>query len=119
TLLVRTFRHTAMPIADLIDAARHIENDDYSVRVPERGPSEVRALARSFNEMSARLQASSEQRRGFLADVTHELRTPLTVMQGNIEGLIDGVYPVDQRRLAELLEETRVLGRLIDDLRVL
>ena len=118
-LLVRAFRRAAMPIADLIEAARHIEEGDYSVRVPERGPSEVRALARSFNAMSANLEASSQQRRGLLADVTHELRTPLTVIQGNIEGLIDGVYPADQQRLAELLEETRVLGRLIDDLRVL
>jgi len=79
----------------------------------------VRSLARAFNAMSERLQTTSEQRRDFLADVTHELRTPLTVIQGNLEGLIDGVYPAEPRRLGAILEETHLLARLIDDLRTL
>ena len=54
-----------------------------------------------------------------MADVAHELRTPLSVMQGRLEGLLDGVYPRDDRQLAQLLEETQVLSRLIEDLRTL
>ena len=54
-----------------------------------------------------------------MADVAHELRTPLTVMQGRLEGLLDGVYPRDDGQLAELLEETQVLARLVEDLRTL
>src|SRR5690606_23173800 len=54
-----------------------------------------------------------------LADVTHELRTPLTVMQGHLEGVLDGVYPADPEHLAPILDSTRVLSRLIDDLRTL
>jgi signal transduction histidine kinase len=54
-----------------------------------------------------------------LADVTHELRTPVAIIQGNLEGLLDGVYPADEDHLAPILEETRVLSRLIDDLRTL
>jgi signal transduction histidine kinase len=54
-----------------------------------------------------------------MADVAHELRTPLSVLQGRLEGLIDGVYARDDRQLGELLDETRVLQRLIDDLRTL
>src|SRR4029077_18901426 len=48
-----------------------------------------------------------------------ELRTPLTVMQGNVEALLDGVHPFDREHVAPLLEETKVLARLIDDLRTL
>jgi two-component system OmpR family sensor kinase/two-component system sensor histidine kinase BaeS len=51
--------------------------------------------------------------------VTHELRTPLTVMQGNLEALLDGVYPADAEHVQPILEETRVLSRLVDDLRTL
>jgi signal transduction histidine kinase len=69
--------------------------------------------------MAARLQASDQARRAMLADVTHELRTPLTVIQGNLEGLLDGVYPRDDAHLQPILDETRVLSRLIDDLRTL
>jgi len=54
-----------------------------------------------------------------MADVTHELRTPLTVMQGNLEGMIDGIYPPDETHLQTILDETKVLSRLIDDLRTL
>jgi signal transduction histidine kinase len=49
--------------------------------------------------------------------VAHALRTPLTVIQGKLEGLLDGVYPPDERQLGALVEETHVLSRLIEDLR--
>jgi two-component system sensor histidine kinase BaeS len=65
------------------------------------------------------LSSTEAQRRALLADITHELRTPLTVVQGNLEGLVDGVYPTDQDHLVPILEEIRHFSRLIDDLRTL
>jgi two-component system sensor histidine kinase BaeS len=58
-------------------------------------------------------------RRQLMADVAHELRTPLAILQGRIEGLLDGVYPRDDARIAELLAETQHLGRLVEDVRTL
>ena len=115
----RAFRSFVMPFGDLVEASSRIADGDYSVRVRERGPREVRSLARAFNSMAERLQASDQTRRAMLADVTHELRTPLTVIQGNLEGLLDGVYPRDDAHLQPILDETRLLSRLIDDLRTL
>ena len=115
----RAFRSFALPIGDLVDASARVADGDYSARVAERGPREVRSLARAFNQMAARLQTTDELRRALLADVTHELHTPLTVIQGNLEGLLDDVYPRDDAHLQPILEETRVLARLIDDLRTL
>jgi len=115
----RSLRRTLSPIGDVMEAAGRVADGDFSARVTERGPRQVRALARAFNAMSARLQQHDETRRDLLADVTHELRTPLTVIQGNLEGLLDNVYPRDDAHLAPILEETRVLSRLIDDLRTL
>lgn len=117
--ITRVFRTIALPLGDLVAASSRIANGDYSARVRERGPREVRSLARAFNSMTERLQASDQTRRAMLADVTHELRTPLTVIQGNLEGLIDDVYPRDDAHLQPILDETRVLSRLIDDLRTL
>jgi signal transduction histidine kinase len=115
----RELRRTALPIGGMLEAAGRIAEGDYSARVEESGPREVRALAQAFNTMAARLQAEDEQRRNLLADVTHELRTPITVIQGNLEGLLDGIYPPDQPHIASILDETRVLSRVIDDLRTL
>jgi signal transduction histidine kinase len=69
--------------------------------------------------MTGRLGDNDLLRRNLMADVAHELRTPLTIVQGKLEGLVDGVYPRDDRQLGELLEETRILSRLIEDLRTL
>jgi two-component system sensor histidine kinase BaeS len=80
----------------------------------------IAALALAFRFAIRRVAgAFSEQdrlRRQLMADVAHELRTPLAILQGRIEGLLDGVYPRDETHLAELLEETRHLSRLVEDL---
>lgn len=115
----RELRRAALPIGDMLDASGRVAEGDYTARVDERGPREVRALARAFNTMAARLQVDDEQRRTMLAEVTHELRTPLTVIRGQLEGLLDGIYPADQEHLEALLEETSVLSRVIDDLHTL
>jgi signal transduction histidine kinase len=117
--LIPGMRSLALPLRDLIDASSRVETGDLDVQVAERGPRELRSLARSFNAMVNRLRADESQRDRLLADVTHELRTPLAVIQGNLEAMIDGVYPADEDHLAPVLEETRVLSRLIDDLRTL
>jgi two-component system sensor histidine kinase BaeS len=115
----RTFRRVAVSLDELVEAADRVESGDYTVRVPEpnRGPRPMRDLARGFNEMVTRLELDEAQRRRLLADVSHELRTPLAVVQGNIEAMLDGVHEVDEAHLSAILEETRVLGRLVDDLR--
>ena len=115
----RTFRRVAFSLDELSEAADRVEHGDYTTRVtvPQTGPRPMRDLARSFNEMVTRLEADEAQRRRLLADVSHELRTPLTVVQGNIEAMLDGVHEADEAHLAAILEETRVLGRLVDDLR--
>src|SRR5258708_27999301 len=69
--------------------------------------------------MAARLEAEDATRRRLLADVSHELRTPLAVIQGNLEALLDGVYPPDEAHIGPILDEVRVMERLVDDLRTL
>ncbi len=117
--IARSLRRLSTPFADLLEAAGRVAEGDYSARVVERGPREIRSLAHAFNTMAARLQSHDRQRRDLLADVTHELRTPLTIIQGNLEGMLDGVYPADEAQLKLLMEETNILSRLVDDLRTL
>jgi two-component system, OmpR family, sensor histidine kinase BaeS len=112
-------RRSARSLDTLVDATSRVEGGDYGVRVPtpERGPRPVRQLVRGFNTMVERLERDEDQRRTLLNDVSHELRTPLSVIAGNLEAMIDGVHPADDAHLSAILEETRVMERLIDDLR--
>ena len=115
----RGMRRFTRPMDDLIDAAGRIERGDYSATIPESGPRELRSVARAFNSMSARLKSSDEQRRSFLADVVHELRTPLAVIRGQAEGIADGVYAGDPEHIAPIVDATRSLEVLVEDLRAL
>ena len=115
----RLLHRMSVPLGDLMNAAGRVAKGDYSPRIEEQGPREMRSLVRAFNGMAARLQLTEEQRRDLLADITHELRTPLTVIQGNLEGILDGVYSPDEPRLKSILEETQILSRLVEDLRTL
>jgi two-component system, OmpR family, sensor histidine kinase BaeS len=116
---LRGIRRMTAPMDNLIQAARRIERGDYSASVPEYGPPEMRSVARAFNAMSARLKLTDEQRRSFLADVAHELRTPLSVIRGQAEGISDGIYPADALHIEPILEATRGLEVLVEDLRTL
>ena len=112
-------RRVGLPLGDIVEAANRVGRGDYAAKLVERGPPFLRVVARAFNSMTARLAAHEKQRRDMMADVAHELRTPLSIMRGRLEGLLDGVYPRDDVTVAQLVEETKLLERLVEDLRTL
>jgi signal transduction histidine kinase len=112
-------RRFTSPLSDTMEAADSLASGDLSARVPVGGSDEFRHFARSFNRMAEALENADRQRRELMADIAHELRTPLTVIQGNLEGLREGVYEATPEQLDLVLDETRKLGRLVDDLRLL
>jgi signal transduction histidine kinase len=112
-------RRVALPLGDIVEAANRVADGDYSTRVAEHGPPSLRTVGSAFNTMAARLELQERQRRHLMADIAHELRTPLSVIQGRLEGVLDGVYPRDDATLSQVVEETRLLARLVEDLRTL
>jgi two-component system OmpR family sensor kinase/two-component system sensor histidine kinase BaeS len=114
-----SFRRLGTPFADIMSATDAIARGDLSVRLRETTPGELGNLARRFNNMVAELERSERQRRNMTADVAHELRTPLHIIQGNLEGMLDGVYEPTSENITDTLDETRLLARLVDDLQTL
>jgi signal transduction histidine kinase len=115
-LLMRRFVN---PLADVIFAARELASGNLHTRIPMEGPQDLRSLSESFNEMASSLERSDRERRDMLADVAHELRTPLSVIRGRLEGIVDGIYPENGPQISMALEQTYLLQRLVDDLRIL
>jgi two-component system sensor histidine kinase BaeS len=114
------FRRFAMPLAEVMDAAEAVTRGDLTVRVAaheRRG--EVNRLGDTFNRMVTELERADRHRRNMTADIAHELRTPLHVIQGNLEGILDGVYEPTAEHITATLSETRILARLVEDLRTL
>jgi signal transduction histidine kinase len=112
-------RRMVLPLAEVTAAAKEVADGDLSARVRVEGPDDLKILSDSFNQMADALERNDRERRDMLADIAHELRTPLTVLRGKLEGILDGVYPADQEHVVPALEETYLLERLVDDLRLL
>ncbi|HET7838952.1 MAG TPA: ATP-binding protein, partial [Rectinemataceae bacterium] len=102
------------PLAALDGAAKRIAAGDLSVTVQVRGEDEVASLSVSFNAMTGELKRLDEAKRRIIADSAHELRTPVTLIRGLLEGVIDGVFPLDMDMIRSVHDETLRLSRLID-----
>src|SRR5689334_11029313 len=84
-------RRFGVPLSNIVEAANRVADGEYSTRVREHGPPSLRTVAAAFNSMAERLEIQDRQRRNLMADIAHELRTPLSIIQGRVEGLLDGV----------------------------
>ncbi len=107
------------PLKALAAAAHKIATGDFTAHVAKPGTDEIGQVSRAFNAMADSLARSETARRNMIADIAHELRTPLGVMRGQLEGMMDGVFPTTNEQLESLHEETLLLARLVDDLREL
>ncbi len=110
-------RQITAPLQRLTTAARLVAGGDFSQTVQVGSKDELATLAEAFNTMASSLATNEEQRKRLLSDIAHELRTPLSIVQGNLEGMIDGVVEASPDRLASLREEVLLLNRLVTDLR--
>jgi signal transduction histidine kinase len=74
------------PVEQIRGAVTAITSADLSLRVPEPGTDdEIGRLARTMNDMLARLEDSAARQRRFVADASHELRSPLTAIRTGLE----------------------------------
>lgn len=110
-------RSITVPLLKLNSAVEKIARGEFGQKVDINAKDEVGKLAAAFNQMAEILAVNNQLRQRLLADITHELKTPLAVIQGNLEGMLDGVIEPDKEQLQSLYEETIQLNILIKDLR--
>jgi len=109
----------AAPLQKAARIASSIGTGDLDQTVPASGPDEVKSLARSFNDMIARVKVSQQAQRDFVANISHELRTPLTSIQGFSQAILDGTAsdPESVRRSANVIhDEAGRMSRLVNEL---
>jgi len=108
-------RSIASGLIGLVDTSAELARGDLTARAPEHGPTELRALATSFNEMAGNIERLFDARRELIAWASHDLRTPLANMQAMLEAIEDGLaQPEDY--LPALRDQVRALTTLVDDL---
>ncbi|MGA3097113.1 MAG: ATP-binding protein [Bryobacteraceae bacterium] len=107
------------PLASMARQAHEIGDSSLHKRLEIGGAAEeLQVLAASFNALLARLDQSFETMRRFVADASHELRTPLAVIRGEADVALTRERGAEEYResLAVILDESRRLSRLVDDL---
>lgn len=107
------------PLRQIFGAIDSVSEGNLAVRVPDDNSPQFGELIKRFNKMVGELERAEQQRRNLTADIAHELRTPLHIIQGNLEGLLDGVYQPTPQHINATLDETRLLTRLVNDLQTL
>jgi heavy metal sensor kinase len=114
-LATRTLR----PLASMAEQAHRITGSNLDTRIQvDDAVEELALLVTSFNELLSRLDQAFDTMRRFVADASHELRTPVSVIRGEADVALSKERGEDEYResLGIVLDESRRLSRLVDDL---
>jgi signal transduction histidine kinase len=93
-------RALAAPLSSFARAAENFSLNGAAAPLAERGPEEVRAVARALNRMRERITALIDDRTKMLAAISHDLRTPITRLRLRSEFIEDEAQR--SRMLADL-----------------
>jgi signal transduction histidine kinase len=93
-------RALTAPLSAFAKAAENFSLNGAAAPLPERGPQEIRAVARALNRMQERITALVDDRTKMLAAISHDLRTPITRLRLRCEFIEDEAYRA--RMLADL-----------------
>lgn len=110
-------RQMTRPLRQLSFATHKLAAGEWDHHVAIHSRDVIGQLGRDFNTMAQKLHRSEELRQRMIADIAHELRTPLTVLQGNLQGLREGVFDPEPEFFSSLHDECVLLSRLVNDLR--
>lgn len=115
-------RALGVPIVRITDAVARLTQDEVAAPVPVTGPTEMRALAATFNRMAEDLENQNTLRQRMLASIVHEMGRPLgginaaaQYLMRNTSALPDVVGELS----TEIVEQVQQMDRQIEDLALL
>ncbi|RKN77060.1 sensor histidine kinase [Paenibacillus ginsengarvi] len=81
-----------------------------------RSRNEIDTITHAVNKLKEQLTEGEAIRNQLVADVAHELRTPIAILRGHLETILEGAMDLDREHLLPLLDETKRMSRLIQDM---
>ena len=116
---IRLTNRILKPLGPLSEGVKQIRNNNYAYRIDYQKDDEFRPVCEAFNEMAAKLETSTAQRRKeeanrreLIAGISHDLRTPLTSIKGYLEGIETGVASTPEMRKEYFFTITRKTAEL-------
>ena len=108
-------RALTAPLSSFAKAAENFSLNGAAAPLPERGPEEIRSVAKAFNRMRERISTLIDDRTKMLAAISHDLRTPITRMRLRSEFIEDDVHR--SRMLRDLDQMRSMLEQVLSFLR--
>jgi signal transduction histidine kinase len=97
-------RALTAPLSSFAKAAEDFSLNGAAAPLPERGPEEIRSVAKALNRMRERITTLIDDRTKMLAAISHDLRTPITRMRLRAEFIEDDTH---RSRMLRDLEQMR------------
>jgi signal transduction histidine kinase len=108
-------RALTAPLSSFARAAESFSLNGTAPPLPERGPEEIRSVAKAFNLMRERITTLIDDRTKMLAAISHDLRTPITRMRLRSEFIEDDMHR--HRMLSDLDQMRSMLESVLSFLR--
>lgn len=108
-------RALTAPLSAFAKAAESFSLNGAAAPLPERGPEEIRFVARALNRMRERITGLIDDRTKMLAAISHDLRTPITRMRLRAEFIEDDTHR--SRMLSDLDQMRSMLESVLSFLR--
>lgn len=118
-LVIAISSRITKPLAKLATLSKDLAKENELMPIEVKGNDELTDLTIAFNKMMSELKQMAVIKKQIIADSAHELRTPVTLIQGTLEGMLEGVFPITLASIKDVYEESLRLSRLIDSLRQL
>src|SRR3990172_2052650 len=118
-LAFHTTRNLVRPIRRLSDATLQVSRGDLEVSLRVDSPPELRQLADSFSQMTAKVKEAFEKEKLLIAQVSHQLRTPLTIVRGHAEVALRGPEKESseyKQALQQVIESTKQISKFVSNL---
>ena len=110
---------TLRPVDQMIETIHQITAENLKLRLTIPGSNdEIESLAKTFNQMIARLDEAFTTQRQFMEDISHELKTPLSVLKGELEVTLKRIRSAQEYEttLHSSLEEVNHLVGMVENL---
>jgi len=108
-------RALTAPLSAFAKAAESFSVNGAAAALPERGPEEIRFVAKALNRMRERITTLIDDRTKMLAAISHDLRTPITRMRLRAEFIEDEVHR--HRMMSDLDQMRSMLESVLSFLR--
>lgn len=107
-------RLSLRPLRSVVESIEGMANRCEYQKVNYTGNDEFRPLLDAIGTLSESLAIQEKIRSDFLSDLSHEIKTPITAVKCYLEGIEDGVIPLDETNIRHLTEEIARLIRITD-----